>query len=390
MNGIFKREKQPTVSEGKEDIRSRFEALKEEHFMYRHFIDGLVSGKFEPITESDVEKIIEENHFALPPLFPLNDQQDLLLRNMTKNHLLRFLNRNSRWDGTLAILCGDIYATDRGDKTVSAGVKLVMPVSDQQSLEDGDTRLFERSLKKLTLDDKIKFFDPDTYNHLILSRGINGSSGPITGYGNRSIEEYGFSKVEAKELLNNVRKTVGKEKISVLDIGCGMGEALRDLKAIDSNIETHGLTVEQEPAMYPIDKFHYNLAERMPNDFFEKFDLIISRTSFRYHLFPDISLRNTLLALSVGGHADIVFTFERIPNGEPYDSYFKRQVPDATDNYEAMKIIVARLFEKLDGLAKEGRIKYSLIRPKLASSTIGFQGYLKIDKIDHVSIGDLS
>jgi hypothetical protein len=157
-----------------------------------------------------------------------------------------------------------------------------------------------------------------------------------------------------------------------------MGKALEDMKGIDPNLETHGITMEQEPGMYKVDQFHYVAAERMPADFKGKFDLILSNMSFRYHLFQHISLRNAVLALTKGGQARLSVTCDRIPSEPEHNAYFKKLVPKAEGSYDAMKILLAREVDKLKKLEKEGKIRLTIY----SREDMGGQGYFIIEKLE--------
>ena len=122
----------------------------------------------------------------------------------------------------------------------------------------------------------------------------------------------------------------------------------------------------------------------MPVSFKNKFDIIISNIAFRYFLFPHIALKNTILSLSKGGRAEIAFAFDRIPCGEPYDSYFRKLVPGAEDSYQAMKKIMFEELAKLKLLQKKGKIKITI--PD--SFQEHCQGWLIIDKIEDVELED--
>ena len=158
-----------------------------------------------------------------------------------------------------------------------------------------------------------------------------------------------------------------------------MGTAMEDMKKIDPDLETHGITQEQEPAMFEADFFHYLSAERMPADFRNKFHFINSQISFRYFLFQHIALRNTVLALAKGGFARLGFSFERMHTTPEVDAYFQRLVPGAKSGYDAMKVLTGREMAKLDKLQQAGKLRYTTSEH---FKDRGNQGYLEIEKLE--------
>lgn len=119
------------------------------------------------------------------------------------------------------------------------------------------------------------------------------------------IETYGYTKERFTDLVANIRKRTGKENINMLDIGGGLGTASFQVEQLDNHIHATNLTIDEEPAMYPVERV-LAPAEAMPESFREKYDLMVSNQAFRYFTYPDIALENCLKALSIGGEAEIV------------------------------------------------------------------------------------
>ncbi|MCK4967635.1 MAG: class I SAM-dependent methyltransferase, partial [Candidatus Aenigmarchaeota archaeon] len=351
---------QSKEKEQDKDVLSQFGELAKSRFMYRQFIDGLIRGRFEPLSDEKIDQIIEENSFSFPALIALSKEQEILLKKHLFDHLKLVLNRRE-----FKLLCGKIHHNKETNTFFS----------DKEVKEKYDP---EAKSELFTLKDKLKLFDPSFWINQRLQEAR--SSGPLKCWGNRELKRYGFSDDDWKKILSKVRQTTNKKKLKILDIGCGMGLALQDIKAIDRNVETYGITCDQEPGMYQADKFYYLNAERMPVSFKNKFDIIISNISFRYFLFPHIALKNTILSLSKGGRAEIAFAFDRIPCGEPYDSYFRKLVPEAKDSYQAMKKIMFEELAKLKLLQKKGKIKITI--PD--SFQEHCQGWLIVDKVEDV------
>ena len=118
--------------------------------------------------------------------------------------------------------------------------------------------------------------------------------------------------------------------------------ALNDAKELSDDVETHDITIDVEPAMYPIDYLHLCPAERMPAEFREDMDLIVSNVAFRYFSAPDLALENCLQALSVGGET-------RLSVGAD-SSHFpvKEYAGRLADEYDRLKRLRDQGYIKLD------------------------------------------
>ncbi len=326
-----------------EHFKVELEKWKEKRFMYQHFIDGLISGNFKPLADSEIKKIIEQEYFSFEPLIELKPKQEELLKKYLFDHLKYVINRKE-----FNLLCQKIHSTEfyPGD---------TMLLLDENVRKKAENR--GQKIEPFTNKDKLRFFNPNFWlSARYQSDNIEAS---LTYYGNRKLKEYGFSPDQWQETLKRVRAQTNKEKLAILDIGCGMGMALEEMKIYDNNIETHGLTIEQEPAMFEADQFHYHSAERMPASFKNKFDIILSNMSFRYYLFPNIALKNVILSLSKGGYVKISFGYDRMPDNEPYASYFKKLEPETQSSHEAMKNIISKEFKILESLQERGKIQFS-------------------------------
>jgi len=131
--------------------------------------------------------------------------------------------------------------------------------------------------------------------------------------GMRSLWEkaHGYDPQRFREQLESVRESTGHQIPLVLDLGGAAGLALYEAKKADSNITTVNITIDEEPAMLPVDKTIICPAEAVPKELEGKVDLLISRTAFRYFAYPDIALKNVIKMLATGGHADVSFSCKR-------------------------------------------------------------------------------
>ena len=358
-----------TLTEGEEAIRI-VEKLKSTGFMYRHFFDGLLSGQFEPISESEINRIIDQHHFGSEPMIPLSDDQEALLRSHLFAELEDELNREE-----MGLFCGDVYE-DLDERPFGHHNVFLL---DQEAQSGA-----RHNKRKLTLLDKLNILEPERW--MSQPYRIRNWTANFGLQGNRHLGESDYRSLDKdfSGLFVQIRKSTGKNKLTILDVGCGIGFALKGIKEVDSNVETHGLTIEQEPVMCEeADQYHYGLAERMPADFKEKFDIINSNYALRYCLFSDLALKNILLALSVGGYASLGFSFDRIPEDESMVAYFEK-IEGESESFSAMQKIVARLWEKIKALEKGGKLE--IVRG--LSEKDHYHGLLQIKKLASLEPSD--
>jgi len=350
------------------------ESLKERYFMYPHFIEGVASGAFTELPKGEIDRIVNEKFFSFDPLTPLSPEQEDLLRAQTVGHIHKVVNRE-----TFSFLCDSIcYDAKTG--------ALYTPEAVEELPNDS-----RASLKPVLPQEKLDmYFDPIQWKGLRLEHG-RGSS-PMKYYGNRDLvgpyDEYFSTAQEFTDLMGELRKRTGVERLKVLDIGCGMGKALEDMKALDPNLETHGITQEQEPGMFRADSFHYNMAERMPADFRNKFQFINSQIAFRYFVFQHIALRNVLLSLSRGGFARLGFGYDRMHTTPEIEEYFRRLVPGAKSSYDAMRVLTGQEMEKIDALQATGKIRYVTSDDFREFGNQGYLGIEKLEDFDAKELGD--
>jgi len=126
-------------------------------------------------------------------------------------------------------------------------------------------------------------------------------------------DNYGYSSAEDfNNILKRIKQRTKKQKLTMLDMGGNVGQALMDAKNIDSTLKTINITLKSETVVSG-DIVVRRPAEYMPSVFEESIDLIESNYSFRYFLFPDIALKNTVKALSIGGETNLDFTNDSCP-----------------------------------------------------------------------------
>ncbi len=364
-------------SASNKEVVAALESFKESRFMYGHFIDGLISGKFTPMPREKIETMVNERFFSFEPLIQLDEAQESILRTQITQELDDTINNEM-----LASLCGVVFEQLGGEKG-SLTPKPLLVLSN--AIGPCRKRSPEAEFVELSLQDKLRFFDADFWENTdVWNRNLMRQ---LSSQGHRSLEKYGFSNAQWLQLEQRVRATTGKKKLTVLDVGCGAGTALRDIKTLDPSIETHGLALHQEPAMYPVDEYHFFAAERIPKEFQGRFDIIISNESFRYYLFPHMALRNIVLALSKGGCADVMVSHDMLPHGEPYDTYFKLIMPNVKNNFVAMDVIFKKEFERYVALESDGKIRIT-VPDDFAKQH--YRGRITIDKLEEMSPEELT
>ncbi len=327
-----------------------WEKIKQEKWLYRNFFDSLRDGIWRPTTDEEIKKMVDEKLFAGESITPLSEEEESLLKRLAADHLRTRANNRQ-----LRLLVGDIYYEDNSVQEPYSRHNLYLPEEKDRDLS---------KLRKLSLEDKVELFlNPEfLFFAKLHESGPSGgkSSMGITSYGNRGIKDYNLY-ARSNSFLKNLIEKNGIAR--VLDIGSGMGLALHELKKIyGDGIETHGLSLEQDIAMFPVDNQHYGPAERLPKEFGGKFDFIFSNMAFRYFLFQNIALGNVVRVLRNGGMAEIHFSYESFtgelrPNGEIYSKYFLSQgLP--SDHYGAMEILVEKEIAKLERLHSRGLIDF--------------------------------
>ena len=379
------------------------ESLKALHPLQRHIIEGILSETTQPIDEAYLENYIREQYLTHTPLSPLTNEEEVVIQSCLVRELASASNR-------LKNLTSETYCDDKnifgfgalvsGRHEAWSDYGSMRTICSHDSVERKEM-VEKKGVWKLGPIEKIFVaFDvwvgPSKYKARLKKvvkreeRSSMWGNRPLFGAGDRY-----FSKEYAHTLLAKVREQTRKIKINVLDIGGGVGLAMTQLKELDTEVETTNLTLEDEPIKTPVDHNFVCAAERMPETFHEQFDLILSNISFRYHSLPHISLRNSVLALAVGGEARLNVACDRVPYTPESQDYYARHAPNTRgENGKSHRVygaemMLAREYQRLKTLEARGYLRVTRGSSwKEEKQEIYGSGYYEIVKLKSISALD--
>jgi hypothetical protein len=305
-----------------------------------HFWEGLKTGKFVEKTDEEIKQFMKENHFYGKAIIEPSKEEKAVLEKSIFSDLKTMFNHDS-----LRKLCEykAVYVKKGGDPVFTNAPCFVL--EGRESFEEEKSKFGTLSPEK-----KIKLLsNPDTWHKSRLLE--SDCSGTFRLYGMRELEDYGFDKKQFKEIIERTKKDTGKSLINILDVGGGMGVALKDIKKIDPKIITNNMTVDVEPVTYDLDNLYLCVGERFPLELKEKMDIILSNMAFVYMPGQSLTLENCLQSLSVGGSA-----FLNVEWGK--QDYFIPNSPEKMmKQYARMKKLADEGFIELDVHSGGGRYK---------------------------------
>lgn len=293
----------------------------------QHFWSGLIKGKYEPLSAEDKERITAE-YFKYEPLTPLTTSEEEDVHSVVRYEVnlidqqkyQQLIEHPIVYVDPATIQIDDYFEREKVGRLFRLEPTLV-DLATLSEEKDKDLRDFisKYNIPALTLEEKYKLLSDVNAWHALWFKTSNSTS-HLSDYGIKELSGYsifgGNSELDQKvrmaqartmflSIADAVRSRTGKQKLNIFDIGGGSGRALQDMKNFDPNIETYNLSMDEEPIMYPVDHFVLCPAERMPKEFQEKMDIIISNMAFKYVRLPQLALPNVIKALAVGGEAVI-------------------------------------------------------------------------------------
>lgn len=324
--------------------------------LYRDFFAAMIQGeRFQPAPQQ-IDAAIEV-HLAYEPLTPLTAEQEARLRADMRDKY-EFCFSSPGWE----YLTGDTFFVP-GDGTPHpmkswnffghAGLLIG---------EEAQERATRLGIEPIKPGEKEAFLtDPVFYNDARILH--DGGSYPLLGNGTRHLcneqgtgfeyrgqvayDTYGYTIAEFKAMLSQVRVAQGKteyDKLKGLDIGGSNGLGAHDAEDLDPNLDVTNIAIDPELGVWPLRGGHRLLqAERLPRDFSEQFDIIISNIAFRYMRYRDIALENAIRALRKGGILSIHFSSDRLMPG---------------DTFEQIERDIKTQFQRMETLREQGIIRH--------------------------------
>jgi SAM-dependent methyltransferase len=313
----------------------------------RNYFSNIFQGKdFQP-THQQIDKIIEP-YFSFETITLLTTEQETYLESDIRR-LYQF-----------------VFSSSRGFTDLKGDIFLVYETSNFPTLYTGEAgREYMRqsgatplspSEKELLLTDPVFYTKARKYNKgLNINLKANGTrhlcDEQSVGYeidNKMRYDTYGFTIADFTNMLRQVRVAQGKtqnDKLKGLDIGGSNGLGAHDAEQLDQNLDVTNITIDLEIGVWPLRGGHrFLLAERLPKDFSEQFDIIFSNLAFRYMRYRNIALENAIKSLKIGGILNIFFSSDySLKQGET-----KRQKEEDIDTQ----------FQRMEFLQEQGVIKY--------------------------------
>lgn len=287
--------------------------------MLDSFWDGVLHGQFQPCSDEYIHTLLRTRVLSEKPLIALSPGEENTLYSEVFTSYKSILN--NRWH--VNDLCGDPVIFLAPDSTHP-----LLEDTHWWSMRDDDNPTFlvkgaaldatKRGYIPLQVPDKIQLFtNPEIWEWA--DSISENSSGGVVGMGSRPFflggkqESYGFSHSEFASIVHDVLARVGHADLRFCDIGGNTGLACHDVQRHYPKFHFTNITLDEEKAMWLGIQHIYVPAERMPERFRESFDVMVSNMAWRYFVYPDIAIKNTLQALSIGGYASISFFADQCP-----------------------------------------------------------------------------
>lgn len=298
----------PISSESPQEMEESPEFIVPQTRIFKYFWDGIAGREYQLPTKDELKTLFDQElEKNSPPMQELTAEEYSTVYNNSLDQFSQCTTGESRVEIIEAFANTDqIYYTqfERRIEFIFAPSKEII----RKLASNSQLKVMGRA-KALEI-----ISTPEGWNSAYVMIGDERGGGfghnlPMQGM--RTLDGYGISHEQLAKSFAGIRQRTGQAELNVLDIGGGMGVALDEIKSLDPNARTINLTVDLEPIMYPVDELVLCPAELLPRRLEESADYIVSRTAFRYFNYPDLALRNAVMALSIGGEADILYSFER-------------------------------------------------------------------------------
>lgn len=270
----------------------------------RHLCQQVIEGRKRKFSRKEMEQIVNQRYFSFEPLTSPTPKEESFLRACMVQTLLNRFNGYGR--SFLESACyQSTWRDDMGyahiytEKALKAAGMLSSP-----------------NFKLMTVNAKLKFLD-DPLNLECRWHSDSGGSSYFAQMGYRKFREYGKSSTIKKRIA--ALQAVKGKRLHILDLGGGIGLALKDLKALYPELITYNATRDEEFCHYPADFHIVGFIERLPAALRRKIDLIVSNFTTRYLAYADLVIEGCVAMLAKGGILDIFFSSERSDNRSEED-----------------------------------------------------------------------
>ncbi len=265
----------------------------------RQLAKEILKGRKKPFSQEEIESIVDQRYFGFDSLVSLDEYEKLHLRDEIVNRLLYRLN-----EGTLRkFLETDCYWSALRDRR---GFQIIY--TKEALLNENVSNVC-----LMTAEEKLMFLkDPRNLKVRWRERGLESDFATM-GY--RNIDEYGMpGRKSFTDVIREIQTDSGRKELNILDLGGGVGLALRDAKKIHPELVTYNATRDEEFSHYPVDFHIIGFMERMPLVLKDKINFIFSNMTTRYLSYTDLVLRCCVMMLAKKGIMNIFFSSDSSNN----------------------------------------------------------------------------
>ena len=309
-----------------------------------------VTGNFVPLSLRERGSLVN-NYFPKDPLVPVSEHREGALRKDLRNLFgaRYFQNR------FLQQLSGDVVFFQKATDLPNLPSMRFRPLSEQPIFVVGNlAHELQDTYPVLTPTQKEDLMtDPHIWTSACLftadegfTRNTISNETRLFFPGERN-PNYAITQEYLRQLIEKTRSAQERQEgiFSVLDIGGSNGWAAHELEGFDPSIEVTNFVLDPEPGVWPLRGSHVlGLAEVLPKEYEETFDLIFSNYAFMHMRYPHAAFVNAIAALKVGGVLNVNF-------GITADE-------DEPQHLEVIASEAPALFDWLKGLHEKGVIDF--------------------------------